>query len=142
MEQFICKEKTQKSPKYSPHLTPITKKKKEKEVRTEKNKQLLNALLYRSTPQSPNYMAPRSDPTSSGVNQLQSADLIGGLCESLVTVAEDSKADGQNTVSYSLGIRSCAGVEKEKHLQIGKEENGGPNPEGQEEKSRFQSYYP
>lgn len=62
----------------------------------------------------PNRMAPRSDPTSlkitSSVNQLQPADLIGGLGEGLVTVAENSKADGENTVSYSLGVRPCAGV--------------------------------
>lgn len=47
---------------------------------------------------------------TSSVNQLQPADLIGGLSEGLVTVAENSKADGQNTVSYSLGVRPGAGV--------------------------------
>lgn len=79
---------------------------------------------------------------TSSVNQLQSADLIGGLGEGLVTVAENSKADGQNTVSYSLGVCPCAGVKKEEHLEVGNEENGGPHPEGQEEKSRFQSHDP
>lgn len=95
------------NPKHCPHVIPTTKRSQGQILK-------MNNLIYECTSVSPNCMAPRSDPTSltitSSVNQLQPADLIGGLGKGLVTVAENSKADGQNTVSYGLGVRPCAGV--------------------------------
>lgn len=106
----------------------------------------MNALLHCPNSKTPKNMAQESDPTSStmssSVNQLQPADLIGGLGKGLVAVAKNSKADGQNTVSHRFGVRPRAGIQKEKDLQVGNKKNGGPHPEGQEKKSCFQSLCP
>jgi len=69
----------------------------------------MNVLLYHPTVWHQDLMWDHIF-NSSSVNQLQPANLIGGLGKGLVTVAENSKADGQNTVSYSLGVCPCAGI--------------------------------
>lgn len=81
-------------------------------------------------------------PPTSGVNQLQPADLIGRLGEGGMSVTEQGEADGQDTVAYGLWVGSGAGVEEEEDLQVRDKEEDGPQPEGQEEEPRLNALHP
>lgn len=79
---------------------------------------------------------------TSGVDQLEPADLIGCLSEGGVSVTEQGEADGQDAVTHRPGVGPGAGVQEEEELQVRDEEDGCPQPEGQQEEPRLHALQP